>query len=171
MNPEFRIRKPVADDVEYILKTWLREAHVAQPQRLQERARALAGNEHASVEWTAAWPGRLFFPDYQAEVIVPCMQRNDARIICPTADVNIIESVVLGRYAPPVDPDGAGCMVVHFAFTRPAFRRLGLARAALQDMGWREGQDELVASWWSKYLNRFTRRDLLLNPLTLWKVR
>lgn len=174
MNAQFKLRAPVSGDVEYILKTWSREAHAAEPRKRQQVSEASPearrGRAEAE-EWTSAWPQRLFYRDYAAEVIVPLMQRSTARVVCPEADANIIECVFVAQYCPPASPEQPGQLVTHFAFTRPAFRRMGFARACAQDLGWREGQDELVASWWSPYLSRFTRRDLLLNRLSTYSVR
>lgn len=160
MDNAFCIRKPVADDVEFIMKTWMREVQGCQPRRLARDG-----------AWIPAWPDRLFYRDYQHEVLLPLFARSEARVICPRADANIIECVVVGKYSAPPSPEGQGCMVVHFAYTKPPVRRFGLCRAALQDLGWREGQDEIVATEWSKYMSRFQREDLCLNRFALFQVR
>lgn len=156
MNSAFKVRKPVADDVEYIMKTWCAEVYHAQPKRP-----ALLNGRRLPV-----WPARLFFRQYQTDVIIPLVAKADCRVVCPEADANIIECFVVAKHLPE-----ANICVVHFAYTRLPLRRLGLCRAALQDIGWREGEDELVATEWTRGLAGFTRDDLILNRLALYGVK
>lgn len=139
---EFKIRRPVPSDVEFLIKTWLREYRREVP---------------------AAMPDRLYYNEFQ-KVILALTRKSDARVICAVGDANYICGFVVGTsYA------AEKTAVVHFAYMRPPFRRLGLVTQALEDMGYEVGH-ELVASHWHPYLDRFQRKDLIFNPFILYKV-
>lgn len=138
----FKVRKPVPSDVEFILKTWLREYRRGVSQ---------------------AMPDRLYYNEFQ-KVILALTRKSDARVICAENDSNYICGFVVGNSYPE-----ASTFVCHFAYMRPPFRRMGLAASALADMGYDEG-DEIVATHWHPFLDRFRRKDLIYNFLTLYKV-
>jgi hypothetical protein len=146
---EFKIREPLPDDVEYLLKTWSREIEQTQPRY---------------ADGHSAFPQRLFYDEYQTKVIAPLMRKAHARVVVPTSDVTYIAAFVVANVFP-----SASTAIVHFAYTRPPFRRLGLATAALEDMGYREGH-EIIATHWTNYLRRFKRPDLIFNDLVLYGV-
>ena len=138
------IRKPVPSDVEYLLKTWGREHRRALPRAL---------------------PDRLFYHEFQ-KIMYSLVSRSDARVICAAEDPNYILGFVIGT----VHPD-AKTAVVHFAYVRSPFRRAGMVREALRDMGWEPGF-EIVASHWSDYVARFDLKalNLVYNPYILYGV-
>lgn len=154
---EFKVRRPLPDDVEYMIKTWGREIAHAQPRKLFR--------DKKSTFQASAFPQRLFYDEYQREVILPLTRKAQARVVCPVSDPEMIACFVVGESFPEVKT-----FVAHFAFTRPAFRRLGLCRAACEDIGYAEGH-EIVATAWTRFLNRFDRADLIYNWLTLFQVR
>lgn len=156
MNTEFRVRRPVADDTEFLIKTWSREAYASQPWRDAPEG----GGRKVS-----AFPARLFYDTYQREVIVPLFAKADARVVCPAQDASLIESFVVAKVFPE-----HRTTVVHFAYTRNAFRRLGLVKAALEDMGW-SSDHEVVATMWSATLRKCTRQELIYNPFALYGVK
>jgi hypothetical protein len=145
----FKVRGVLPDDVEFILKTWTREIERTKPRR---------------ADGSSAFPKRLFFDQYQRDVIVPLMTKAYGRVVVPVDDVSLIACFVVGNVIPE-----ARTSVVHFAYTRPPFRRLGLAKAALEDLDHVDGY-ELVATHWTRYLNRFERADLVYNDLVLYHV-
>lgn len=145
----FKIRPVLPDDVEYVLKTWCREIEQTKPR---------------FANGMAACPKRLFFDEYQEKVVVPLTRKAQARVITTVADLTYIAGFVVANPLPECNTT-----IVHFAYTRPPFRRLGLATAALEDIGYVKGH-EIVATHWTKYLNRFTRPDLILNEYVLYKV-
>lgn len=151
LSAQWRIRNVLPDDVEYVIKTWAREAHAAQPTRRDSE-------KHGT---HPAEPGRLFYPKFQAEVILPLFKKAEARIVCPASDITVIASFAVGR---KVD-DTFACF---FAYTRHEFRRLGLARAALADMGYEDGQDIACAAW-SSTLSRFSSPLVIYDSLLLGK--
>lgn len=142
ISPEFKIRKPVPSDVEFLLKTWLREYRRALPRRL---------------------PDRLYYNEFQ-RVILALTRKSDARVVCDAKDANYICGFVVGNNYP-----AEKTAVVHFAYMRPPFRRLGLGTAALEDMGYQVGH-EIVATHWHPYLDRFEQKELIYNPYVLYKV-
>lgn len=145
MNNEFTIRRPVPSDVEFMLKTWLREMRKSYPR---------------------AYPDRLYYNDFQGSVLA-LTRKADARVICTTNDPNYIVGFVVGNTYGDVDTT-----VLHFAYIRPPFRRLGLASAALADLGHKPGR-EIVATHWHPYLDKFDLRklNLLYNPTVLYAIK
>lgn len=138
----FVIRRPVPSDVEYMLKTWLRKMRAAYPRQL---------------------PDRLYYNDFQA-VILALTRKADARVICSADDPSYICGFVVGT----VYPD-AETAVVHFAYMRSPFRRMGLVTKALEDMGFKNTY-EIVATHWHPYMDRFRLSNLIHNPWVLYKV-
>lgn len=136
------IRRPVPSDVEFMLKTWLREYRRAVPR---------------------SFPDRLYYNEFQ-KVILALTRKSDARVICAADDSNFIAGFVVGNVYPE-----AQTAVVHFAYVRPPFRRSGLATAALEDMGYAPGM-EIVATHWHPHLDRFRLSNLIYNPHVLYKV-
>lgn len=141
-TPLVSIRRPVPTDVEFMLKTWLREMRRAYPRN---------------------WPDRLYYNEFQ-RVILALTRKSGARVICVTDDPNFIVGFLVGNAYPE-----SRTAVVHFAYMRPPFRRYGFARRALEDMGYQDGF-EIVATHWSPYMDRFRLYQLIYNPLTLYKV-
>ena len=142
MAQSYTIRRPVPSDVEFMLKTWLREYRRAVPRNM---------------------PDRLYYNEFQ-KVILALTRKSDARMVCSAEDPNFICGFVVGTAYP-----AEGTAVVHFAYMRPPFRRMGLVTKALEDMGYEMG-DEVVATHWHPYLDRFRRNELIYNPLVLYKV-
>lgn len=142
MTPLCHIRKPVPSDVEFMLKTWLREMRRSFPRN---------------------FPDRLYYNEFQ-KVILALTRKSDARVICAADDPNYIAGFVVGNAYPE-----AQSAVVHFAYMRPPFRRMGLTTESLKDMGYEAGF-ELIATHWSPYMDRFRINELIYNPLTLYKV-
>lgn len=136
------IRRPVPSDVEFMLKTWLREYRRAVPR---------------------SFPDRLYYNEFQ-KVILALTRKSDARVICAADDPNFIAGFVVGNVYPE-----AKTAVVHFAYVRPPFRRVGVTTAALKDMGYRSDM-EIVATHWHPYLDRFRLNNLIYNPHVLYKV-
>lgn len=151
LSAQWRIRSVLPDDVEYVIKTWAREAHEASPRR---RDTVKHGTHPAE-------PGRLFFPKFQSEVILPLFKKAEARIVCPASDISVIASFAVGRLV-------ADTFACYFAYTRAEFRRLGLARAALADMGYADGSDIACAAW-SSTMSRFSSPFVVYDHLLLGK--
>lgn len=147
INGSFKIREPLPDDIEFILKTWSREIEKTKPR---------------FADGSSCCPKRIFFNQYQKRVIVPLMSKCTARVIVPTSDPSYICGFVVGRYMP------ATAMVIHFAYVRPPFRRMGLCSESLRDMGW--VSEEIVATHWTRYLNRFQIPGLILNEYLIYGV-
>jgi hypothetical protein len=143
MSQLFTIRKPVPSDVEYMLKTWLREMRKAYPR---------------------SYPDRLYYNDFQ-QIIMQLVAKADARVICSASDPNYICGFVVGSCVAEADT-----MVVHFAYMRSPFRRAGLVTQALQDMGLVKGY-EIVATHWSPYMDRFRINELIYNPTVLYSIK
>ncbi len=138
----YKIRRPVPSDVEFMLKTWLREMRKSYPR---------------------SFPDRLYYNEFQ-KVILALTRKADARVICSATDANFIAGFVVGNvYAPQKTA------VVHFAYIRPPFRRTGMVTNSLIDMGYEPGF-EIVATHWSPYMDRFRIDSLIYNPFTLYKV-
>jgi len=142
-SPEFTIRKPVASDVEFIIKTWAREMRRA---------------------YTRKFPDRLFYNEFQ-KIILSLTSKAQARVICLSDDANYIVGFVVGEHFA-----AAKTLVVHFAYIRPPMRRLGLGAEACASLGYQPG-DEIVATFWHPYLDRFERKDLIHNPFVLMGIK
>ncbi len=142
MQP-YRIRYAVPSDVEFLLKTW--------------------GREMKESGMFKGMPGRLFFNEFQA-VMLALTQKQQCRVICDAKEPDVIYGFVVGSWQPQADT-----FLAHFAYVRPAFRRLGMCRAAMLDMGYREGA-EIVASAWNSYVARFKLDCLIYNPFLIWKL-
>ncbi len=149
MHSDFKVRGVLPDDVEYLLKTWGREVEASKPHYPNGKP---------------AMPKRLFFDEYQL-VMQALIRSTHARVVVPATDSSFIAAFVIAN----VYPD-ATTALVHFAYTRPPFRRLGLCTAALQDLGYEPGF-ELVATHWTKYMNRIMRDDLIFNDYALYGVK
>lgn len=142
MSTPFRIRRAVPSDVEYILKTWGRE---------------MRGSY-------VRMPERLFYNWFQG-IMLRLVQTQDARVICDPSDPDVIWGFCVGKWVPE-----ARIMTVHFAYVRPAFRRLGLTTAALKDMGYEDGC-EVVATFSSRYIERFRNDLFIYNPDVAWGLK
>ena len=108
-------------------------------------------------------PDRLFYNEFQ-KIMLALVQKQQARVICDASEPDVIMGFVVGQWYPDADT-----FVAHFAYVRPAFRRLGMLRAALADMGYREGS-EIVCTLWNSYIQRFKLDCMIYNPLVIWKL-
>ena len=137
------IRTPLASDVKYIIKTWLRKMHAEQP---------------------LAFPNQQFYNDFQ-KVILALMQTSEARLAASPSDSNHILAFAIGRHFPDLK-----VLHLHFAYTRAEFRRMGLQWDLIRDLGWRPG-DEIVATHWSRNLRDSMAEKVTYNYLTLYGVK
>lgn len=144
IDPSFTIRQALPSDMEFLLKTTMRELRAFEPRSM---------------------PDRIWYQEMQG-VVFALTRKCHARVVCDAASPDTICGFVFGEVYPE-----AKTTVVHFAYMRPAFRRLGLMRAALEDLGWKRGH-EIVATHWSAYLDRFNLRalNLLYNKFVLYTV-
>ncbi len=138
----FKIRQAVPSDHGLILKTWMREMREATPK---------------------AYPDRHFYNDWQKKILA-LTRKAGARVICTANDPSYICGFVVAVVYPDIETT-----VVWFCHMRGPFRRLGLMKAALEDMGHQEGY-EIVAPDWHPYLDRFNLKklNLLHNPSITW---
>jgi hypothetical protein len=143
---EFYVRRVLPDDVEYIMKTWGREVYAWQPYKIG--VNKLRMN---------ATPARLFYKDYQETVMIPLFRKAEGRVVCPRRDPSVIASFLVGEAYPEYHS-----AIVHFAYTRVEYRRAGLARAALCDLGYTPG-DEVIATEWSRTLHHFSNPELIFH--------
>jgi hypothetical protein len=141
-TPLVTVRRPVPTDVEFMLKTWLREYRRAMPR---------------------AFPDRLYYNEFQ-KIILALTRKSNARVVCTTNDPNFIVGFLVGDVYPEYET-----AVVHFAYMRPPFRRYGFARQALLDMAYQDGY-EIIATHWTPYMDRFRIKQLIHNPYVLYKV-
>ncbi len=143
MTPNsFTIRQAVPSDHAYILKTWMREM------------RRSVSN---------AYPDRHFYNDWQKKILA-LTRKAGCRVICTANDPSYIVGFIVGNVYDEYDT-----AVIWFAFVRPPFRRLGLAAAALSDLGHKPGH-EIVAPDWTSFAERLDRKklNLLHNPSIMW---
>lgn len=141
MSESYKIRGAVPSDVEFILKTWGREMRRAY----------------------RAMPDRLFYHEFQ-KIMLALVSKSHARVICSATEPDFIAGFVVGTWHAD-----AKTMVLHFAYLRPPLRRMGLCRAALEDMGyvWKE---EIVATFWHPYLSRFGLGFLTYHPWAAFRL-
>ncbi len=149
MIPEFKVRGPLPDDDGYILKTMGRD---------------IESSNHRYPDGTPCMPKRLFFKEFEI-VAKHLMRVSPARVVVPVSDASFIAAFVIAQCEP-----ANKIIIVHYAQTRPPFRRLGLVKAALEDLGYEPGF-EIIATHWTKFMNRVQRNDLILNERLLYGVK
>ena len=137
------IRAPIATDVKYIVKTWLRKMHAEQP---------------------LAFPNQQFYNDFQ-KVILELMKTSEARLASSPSDTNHILAFAIGRAFPDLK-----VLHLHFCYTRAEFRRMGLQWDLIKSLGWEPGM-EIVATHWSKDLRPSLAEKVTYNYLTLYGVK
>ena len=140
---ETRLRAFIPSDVNYVLKTFLRDMHYSK---------------------SRLTPDKVFYEDLQ-NVFMSLTHRADAWIACDPNDPNFIHGFVVGRTFPDIN-----ACVVHYAFVRREFRRLGIGKELLKGLGFIEGKHEVVATHTSPILEKFKRNDLIYNRRVLYDV-
>ena len=140
---ETRLRPFLPSDVHYVLKTFLRDMHYSK---------------------SKLTPDKLFYEDMQ-NVFMSLTHRANAFIACDPMDPNFIHGFVVGKTFPHIK-----ACVVHYAFVRREFRRLGIGKQLLQGLGFEEGEHEVIATHTSPLLEKFKRTDLVYNRRVLYDV-
>lgn len=74
-------------------------------------------------------PDRVFFDEHH-DVVEQLLERSTVTVATPVDDTDVILSWSAVETVEPVD-GGPSPLVVHFVYTKPAFRRTGIARQLL----------------------------------------
>lgn len=127
MDVPVRIRDAHPDDVHYVIKTWCREHRFNKPQHM---------------------PDRLYYQEQQ-KVIGQLASKSQLKVACAPDNLSAIYGFAVGKQLSDTT------LLAHYVYTRNEWRRLGVARALIQALGYREGM-ELVATHWSKHLSKIT---------------
>ena len=142
LDPQFKVRLAESGDVNFILKTWLRESRRATPR---------------------AMPDSLFYNEF-TKIIHLIIPKSEARILCAADDPQYIVAFAIGTTYLDI-----GTTVLHFCYTRPPFRRLGFIKEMMFELGYKPGY-EIVATHWSEIAYKLLRDDLIYNPYILYSV-
>ena len=115
-------------------------------------------------------PDRLYFP-YQQALIARLCQRSRCTVACNKTDPSFILGYAIAQpfrnAADLKEP-----LVVHFAFTKLSYRRLGILRALLIQLGWVPGRPIHVSHWTfaCREIEEAGKFVLINNPYTLMDV-
>ena len=145
MAVKYRKVLPMADEIGYIMKTWGRE----------ER------KNHS-----ALYPDRLFYANFGA-IMTALAQRSDCVVACNPDSINDIIGFAVGKCAPEM-----GVMLMHFAYVRAEFRRLGVCKEMCARLGYDSSKHELVMTHTSKTIEKINRkgRPIIYNPHSLYRI-
>lgn len=124
--PTIRIRGGWPEDVEYVIKSWLRDYKRTLPRNT---------------------PGRTYYPAQQ-QVIGVLASTSTIKVACDANDMNMIYGFAVGQAHPELKT-----LVVHYVYIRDTWRRLGIAKALIKELGYQDGW-EIVATHWTNYLER-----------------
>lgn len=142
---KYRRVLPLADEIGYIMKTWGREERKNQPRM---------------------YPDRLFYSNFGA-IMSGLAKRSDCIVACNPDDINQIIGFAVGKCVPELD-----IMMMHFAYVRPEFRRLGIGKEMCVRLGYDASRHEMVMTHTSRDVERIDRkgRPIIYNPHSIYRL-